>query len=199
MGGVNDNRRNRGLVLASGSPRRRRLLTEANYEMDVVNPDVDETRLDGEDAESYVRRVSRAKALVAGGGEAMSLGADTVVVLDEAILGKPTTAADAAVMLRSLSGRSHRVLTGWALMRRGELAAAGVGTTNVTFRDLSAGEIAEYIATGEPMDRAGAYAIQGGAGPFVASITGSFTNVVGLPMEAVTDALADLGCHPQDK
>ncbi len=181
------------LTLASGSPRRHRLLVEAGYPHEIVAPDVDETQHEGETAEAYVGRLSRAKALAVGDTDAFTLGADTVVVDDGVVLGKPRTPQEADDMLRSLSGGTHRVLTGWAVSRRGEIVASGIGTTEVSFRRLSQGEISGYIATGEPMDRAGAYAIQSGAGPFVASIVGSFTNVMGLPMEAVTAAFTELG------
>lgn len=185
------------LVLASGSPRRRRLLVEAGYDLKIVTPDVDEAQFPGEDAATYVGRVSRAKALSAAVEDAFTLGADTVVVDDGLVLGKPRTADEAVAMLRALSGGTHRVLTGWAISRRGEIAASGIGTTEVTFREISDSEIAAYVASGEPMDRAGAYAIQSGAGRFVERIDGSFTNVVGLPMEAIAKAFAALGILPE--
>ncbi len=186
------------LTLASGSPRRHLLLTEAGYLHDVVAPEVDETQLEGEAAETYVARVSSAKSLSAVGGDGFAIGADTIVVNAGLVLGKPRTRGEASLMLRSLSGGCHRVLTGWCISRRGEMVASGIGTTQVTFRDLSDSEIERYIATGEPMDRAGAYAIQGGARHFVASTVGSFTNVMGLPMEAMTKALAELGILPAE-
>lgn len=181
------------LILASTSPRRRQLLTEAGYSFDVHLVDVDETQLEGELPRAYVERVAADKAGTVDAPNAVGLGADTVVVNDGAVLGKPTDAAEAAEMLGALSGGTHQVLSGWACSRAGKILTSGVEATKVTFRSLAAAEIADYVATGEPLDRAGAYAIQGGAGAFVAAIEGSYTNVMGLPMEAVSAALADLG------
>ncbi len=184
------------LILASTSPRRRQLLAEAGYTFDVHLVDVDETQLDGESPRTYVLRVSADKARNIEAPDAVSLGADTVVVDGGVVLGKPADAAMAAEMLNALSDGTHEVLSGWACSRGGEIVASGVELTEVTFRALSAAEIAAYIATGEPLDRAGAYAIQGGAGGFVTAIAGSYTNVMGLPMEAVAHALTDLGISP---
>jgi septum formation protein len=184
------------LVLASTSPRRRQLLAEAGYIFDVYMVDVDETQFAGELPRAYVERVAADKARNVGAPNAVSLGADTVVVDGGAVLGKPADATMAEEMLNALSGGTHQVLSGWACSRGGEIVASGVELTEVTFRPLAAAEIAAYIATGEPMDRAGAYAIQGGAGGFVSAVEGSYTNVMGLPMEAVSAALADLGVKP---
>jgi septum formation protein len=184
------------LILASTSARRRQLLTAAGYRFDINPVYVDETQLDGESPRAYVARVAADKARDGGASDAVSLGADTVVVDDGAVLGKPADAIVAAEMLSALSGGTHDVLSGWACSRAGEILAWGLEVTEVTFRPLAADEIAAYIATGEPLDRAGAYAIQGGAGAFVAAIDGSYTNVMGLPMEAVSAALADLGIEP---
>ncbi len=184
------------LVLASTSARRRQLLSDAGYVFEVHLVDVDETQLDGEAPEIYVQRVASDKARDVGKPGIVSVGADTVVVTRGAVMGKPVNAAVAAEMLQALSAGTHQVMTGWACSVDELVVTAGVEITDVTFRTLSAGEIADYIATGEPMDRAGAYAIQGGAGPFVAAIDGSYTNVVGLPMEAVGRALTDLGIRP---
>lgn len=184
------------LILASTSARRHQLLTEAGYTFEVAPVEVDETRIDGESPRAYVARVAADKARRGGAPDALSLGADTVVVDRGTVLGKPADADIAAEMLGDLSGGTHQVLSGWACIRAGEIVASGVEVTEVTFRPLSGDEIAAYIATGEPLDRAGAYAIQGGAGAFVAAVDGSYTNVMGLPMEAVSAALTVLGVEP---
>jgi len=175
------------LVLASASPRRAELLRAAGIRFEVVTADVDERQHSGEDAESYVRRLAAAKATrvaAAHPGRAV-LGADTTVVVDGDVLGKPADAAEAATMLARLSGRSHLVLTGVCLIDPTGHADASVAFTTVEFRPLLADEIEGYVATGEPMDKAGAYAIQGGAGPFVTRIEGAHDNVVGLPVALI--------------
>ena len=175
------------LVLASASPRRAELLRAAGIRFEVVTADVDERQHSGEDAESYVRRLAAAKATrvaAAHPGRAV-LGADTTVVVDGDVLGKPADAAEAATMLARLSGRSHLVLTGVCLIDPTGHADASVAFTTVEFRPLLADEIEGYVATGEPMDKAGAYAIQGGAGPFVIRIEGAHDNVVGLPVALI--------------
>jgi septum formation protein len=175
------------LVLASASPRRAGLLRAAGIRFEVVTADIDERQLDGEDAETYVRRLAAAKAArVAGArsGRAV-LGADTTVVVDGEVLGKPRDTADAAAMLSRLSGRSHLVLTGVCLIDPAGHAETAVATTTVEFRPLTADDIARYVASGEPMDKAGAYAIQGGAGPFVTRVEGAYDNVVGLPVALI--------------
>jgi len=177
-------RRKRTLVLASGSPRRVELLRRAGIRCLVRPARVDETRLKGEKPAAYVLRLARAKAEAARRPGERALGADTVVVIGSRILGKPGDAADAARMLRLLSGRSHRVLTGICLAgpRR---SRAEVVETRVWCRRLSRAEIAAYVASGEPFDKAGAYAIQGLASKFVERIEGCYSNVVGLPIERV--------------
>ena len=175
------------LVLASASPRRAELLRAAGIRFEVVTADVDERQHSGEDAESYVRRLAAAKATrvaAAHPGRAV-LGADTTVVVDGDVLGKPADAAEAATMLARLSGRSHLVLTGVCLIDPTGHADASVAFTTVEFRPLLVDEIEGYVATGEPMDKAGAYAIQGGAGPFVTRIEGAHDNVVGLPVALI--------------
>ena len=175
------------LVLASASPRRAELLRAAGIPFEVVAADVDERQHAGEDAESYVRRLAGAKAVrVASAypGRAV-LGADTTVVVDGEVLGKPRDAAEAASMLRRLSGRNHEVLTGVCLIGRDGHAETAVASTTVEFRPLTPAEIEAYVASGEPMDKAGAYAIQGGAGPFVSRIDGDYDNVVGLPVALI--------------
>jgi septum formation protein len=182
------------LVLASASPRRRALLEEAGIAFDVAVVDVDESPLAGETPDAYVTRLARAKAL-AGRGQhpgAPVLGADTAVVVGTDILGKPRDDADAARMLERLSGRAHDVLTGVALVSdAGERVA--VDRTAVWFKPLSASDIAQYVATAEPRDKAGAYAIQGAGGRFIERIDGSFSNVVGLPMAVVLQLLRETG------
>lgn len=169
------------LVLASQSPRRSELLRSAGISFRVQVADVDETPLPGEPAVEYVRRLARAKALAVQGE--LVLGADTVVVVDGQILGKPVDREDAARMLRLLSGRSHQVITGICLA--GETVVVDHETTQVNFSSLSGKEISAYVGTGEPMDKAGAYAIQGFASCFVERIEGSYSNVVGLPVAMV--------------
>jgi nucleoside triphosphate pyrophosphatase len=202
------------LLLASASPRRAELLRAAHIEFDVVSADIDESVLPGESPQQHVWRLAEAKArtvLPRSGGRPV-LAADTVVVVDGAILGKPTDAGDARAMLRLLSGRSHDVVTGVCLMWTGNAKGEGgsgkgeegtgegeqntlrmgdrvaiseVVVTTVEFAPLSDAEIDWYIATGEPADKAGAYAIQGQASRFVTRIDGSYSNVVGLPIAVV--------------
>ena len=160
-------------MLASRSPRRADLLTRAGYEFEVAPADIDERRLDGEPPLAYVRRLAREKAAFVARGrpEAVVVGADTVVVIDDAILGKPADDADAAGMLRRLSGRAHEVLTGVAL-HSPHAQRCDVDTTRVTFRELTDEEIAWYVWSEEPVGKAGAYAIQGRASRFVTRIEG---------------------------
>jgi septum formation protein len=176
------------LVLASASPRRRELLKQVGFSFEVHPAHIPEEPRPGEEPVAYVTRLAREKAQavydVLGDPRAVVLGADTTVTLDEHILGKPDAAADAARMLRLLSGRTHRVITGVAVVSaEGTEAAAEV--TAVSFRTLSEEEIAAYVATGEPMDKAGAYAIQGRAARWIPRIEGCYFNVVGLPIARV--------------
>ena len=179
------------LVLVSRSPRRSELLKQAGIPFSVRPAAIDETPLADETPRRHVERLAREKALAveAGTGETV-LGADTVVVLDGRILGKPADAADAARMLESLSGRMHEVLTGVCL-RRGGRTEASCEVTRVWFAALTPEEVAAYVASGEPMDKAGAYAIQGLASKFISRIEGSYSNVVGLPVEWVYARLQD--------
>ena len=183
------------LVLASESPRRRRLLTEAGYAFDARAPAVDESVAPGTPpAQAAVElAVRKARAVQAPG--AVVLAADTLLDLDGAILGKPRDAEDARRILASLSGRDHWVVTGVCARWDGE-ERTGLAQTRVTFRALSPEEIEAYVATGEPLDKAGAYAIQGGAARFVAQVRGPTDNVVGLPMDVARALLADLGVLP---
>jgi len=182
------------LVLASASPRRRELLRAAGFACDVVDAAVDETALPHERPAQTVERLARAKAgaIAHQHAERPVIGGDTVVAIDDAVLGKPADADDAQRMLRALSGRPHAVFTGVALAWRGELTSA-VETTRVWFQPLSEAEIEWYLATGEPMGKAGAYAIQGLASRFIQRISGSYTNVVGLPIETVVRLLKAQG------
>ena len=194
------------LVLASGSPRRAELLRAAGYDFDVVVTDVDESIRPDEKPEIYVRRLAAEKSAAAvrngrGGGhggpegppyiQPIILGADTVVVVDGEILGKPRDEAHGEAMLRLLSGKRHMVVTGVSL-RQGAYELGRVEQTSVYFRALSADEVAWYVASGEGRDKAGAYAIQGLASRFIPRIEGSYSNVVGLPVAAVAELLTSL-------
>ena len=172
------------LYLASASPRRRELLTQLGYPFVVLTVHVPEELAPGESAVAYVQRLAQDKALAgwhACDGRLPVLGSDTIVVLDDTILEKPTDEADARRMLSALSGRTHQVMTAVALATQAGMQLHLV-TTQVTFRSLSATEIREYWHTGEPADKAGAYGIQGIAGKFVSRIEGSYSAVVGLPL-----------------
>ena len=181
------------LVLASASPRRKALLEAAGVVCTVIPADVDETPEPGETPSAHVRRLARAKALEVARSEphAVILGADTVVVIDGDILGKPVDAADARDMLRRLSGRVHQVYTGVALWRGDEIRDA-VDVTDVEMCALSDEQIDQYVASGEPAGKAGAYAIQGLASRFVTRINGSYSTVVGLPVALVCGWLDEL-------
>jgi septum formation protein len=191
------------LVLASASPRRSELLTQAGYRFRVHPAHISEDPLPGEDPIAYVTRLAREKAeavfreLTAGDSQELRrdaesqlavLGADTTVTLDNMILGKPADAAEAARMLRLLSGRTHCVMTGVAVVTTGGTEVAAE-VTAVRFLTLSDAEIADYVASGEPMDKAGAYAIQGRAARWIPRIEGCYFNVVGLPLALVSAML----------
>ena len=185
------------LILASASSRRQELLRNAGVEFEVRPSSISEEPYFNETAEAFVRRMAAAKALeVAVGWPAgtLVLGADTTVVVDGEILNKPADPEDAARMLRRLSGRSHRVLTGVCLVKApGTVEAQDVSDTRVWFRPLDEAEIRDYVASGEPLDKAGAYGIQGRASRFVTRIEGCYFNVVGLPLALVTALLEPLG------
>lgn len=174
------------LVLASASPRRAELLRLAGYGFTSAQADLDETPRPGEAADVYVRRLAeeKAAAIAARHPDAVVLGADTTVVVDGEILGKPADAAEAAAMLGRLQGRAHDVFTGVAVTGPGGLESA-VARTRVWFAAMTPDEIAEYVATGEPVDKAGAYGIQGQASRYVTRIDGSYPNVMGLPVDVV--------------
>ena len=176
------------LVLASASPRRVDILREAGYEFRQSPADIDESRLPGEAPQPYVLRLAEAKARAVWCDGTLTLGADTIVAVGDEVLGKPRDRAHARRMLRRLSDGSHAVMTGVAVFD-GRRCRVHCETTRVWFRSLSEREIGDYVATGEPLDKAGAYAIQMGAAGFVERIEGSFRNVVGLPLEAVATML----------
>jgi septum formation protein len=183
------------LILASASPRRAELLRAAGFEFDIVAVGVDETVRDGESPAAYVSRLAAEKsaraARVVGvaGDSAIVLGADTAVVVDGEILGKPVDDVDAAGMLRRLSGRRHEVLTGVSL-RRAATELGRVEISAVDFAPLTDEEIAWYVASGEGRDKAGAYAIQGLASRFIPRIEGSYSNIVGLPVACIHELIA---------
>ncbi len=181
------------LILASSSPQRFSLLVEAGFELEVRVPEVDESILVGESAESLVKRLAVEKLdAVVNDGEC-GVAADTVVAIDENILGKPGSSEIAFEMLQTLSGKTHKVITGVALSGPKGRQSLFV-STQVRWRELSKEEIITYIKTGEPLDKAGGYGIQGGGKDFVVSFEGSFDNIVGLPVKEVISCLNDLGC-----
>ncbi len=185
------------LILASGSPRRRELLRNAGFTFEVIPPEVAEDNPDNEAPAKLVERLALDKAEAVAGrfhrqDNVVVLGADTVVVVDSTLLGKPASPAEARQMLQRLSGRTHEVITGVALVEP-ETARRTVAheTTRVFFRPLEPQEMEDYVATGEPLDKAGAYAIQGGASRFVTRVEGCYFNVMGLPVALVDRLLRD--------
>ncbi len=198
-------RARRCLILASASPRRLELLRGAGLDPRVVVPRVDETVRPGEAPEARVARLAIEKVhaveldLAAQAQLAVVLGADTEVVLDGRPLGKPRDAVEAAAMLRALRGRVHEVLTGVHLLRRDEQrSATAVAVTRVRFRSFDDATLAAYVATGEPLDKAGAYGIQGHGASLVESVDGSWSNVVGLPVEQLPAWLERIGLRMED-
>ncbi len=181
-------------MLASASPRRSELLRNAGIAFEVDPADIHEEPLAGEAPIDYAQRLARdkAKTVFARHPEAVVLGADTVVVVDEHLLEKPSNADDAARMLRLLCGRTHQVITGVSLLAAG-FECTEAELTQVAFVRMSEQEIGEYVATGEPMDKAGAYGIQGMASRWVERIDGDYFNVVGLPVARVYRMLKDAG------
>jgi len=189
------------IILASASPRRTELMALAGIEFSVVPADINEEVLPGEKPSEHVMRLAREKAdaVAATTRGRFFIGADTVVVLDERIMGKPVDDAEAYRMLSALSGRSHEVITGFSVFDKvSGIHLTRCVVTEVTFKELSEGEIRAYIATGCPMDKAGAYAMQGGAVHFIRSICGSYTNVIGLPMTELYETLCQLGALDVD-
>ena len=182
------------IVLASQSPRRRQLLGQMGLEFTTQSPEIDEAAFQGRDARDLVQILSREKARWIAGQvdpETLVIGADTVVVRDGEILGKPKGEEEARAMLASLSGRTHQVCTGVTVCRWDKVLTQ-VEETQVTFRPLTDQEIRQYVATGEPMDKAGAYGIQGRACVFIRGIRGDYYNVVGLPVCALHQLLEQL-------
>ena len=183
------------IILASASPRRRELLTRIGLAFRIHSPDVDESIAPGTPPAQMVEELSRRKAdAVAAleGKEPLIIAADTVVALDDTVLGKPRNEDDAFSMLSALSGREHRVFTGVTVLR-GARAVTEHEATAVTFRELSPNEIRGYIATGEPMDKAGAYGIQGVGALLVSGIRGDYRNVMGLPVFRLGQILREFG------
>ena len=183
------------LVLASASPRRRELLSLFGLEFDVEPANIDETGRDAEAPEEYVLRVAREKALAIRERSAQRfvLGSDTAVVVDGESLGKPAGDEDARAMLERLSGRHHRVLSAVVLIAPDGRVSARLSETEIDFARPAAGWIERYIASGEPHDKAGAYGIQGAAGIWVRSLSGSYTGVVGLPLFETGELLRESG------
>lgn len=181
------------LILASASPRRRELLAQLGLEFTVVTADIDETPLTEEMHTDYTLRLAEAKAraVLMLHPEAIVVGADTTVAVDAQLLGKPVDAVDAARMLRLVSGRVHHVTTAVAVLTRDQTLSAAE-TTHVFFNPMHDDEITAYVATGEPMDKAGAYAIQGRAAQWIPRIEGDYSNVVGLPLARVANLLQQL-------
>ncbi len=181
------------MVLASQSPRRHELLRLIRVDHEVHPADVDETPRPGEAPPAYAERLAREKALaVARERDGIVIGADTIVVVDGEVLGKPRDESEAAAMLRRLSGRAHIVDTAVAVVRKGRVVS-GVEEVSVTFRSLGAAQIRRYIETGEPMDKAGAYGIQGYGATIVERIDGDFFAVMGLPLGLLVSLLGDVG------
>lgn len=185
------------LILASSSPRRAEVLHDAGISFTVLSSAVDETPVPGETPQQHVQRLADAKAeLVAARsvGPAIIIAADTVVVLDGQVLGKPRSTDEARRMLELFSGRTHSVVTGVSLLRLPEMERRQfIETTLVHFSRLSRDEVSQYLATEEPYDKAGAYAIQGRGGRYIPRIEGCYFNVVGLPLSHVVAALRELG------
>src|SRR5690606_10043853 len=184
------------LYLASASPRRRELLTQIGAPFKLLSVNIDETPRSGESPESYVQRLAREKALAGrallGSGAVAVLGADTTVVVDDRILGKPADRDEGLQMLEALSGREHRVMTAVALASR-DACEVRLVTSVVRFRTIAASEAAAYWASGEPSDKAGGYAIQGWGAVFVAELRGSYSGVVGLPLCETVRLLDEAG------
>jgi len=182
------------VILASSSPRRRELLTLVGIAHEVIPADIDETERRGEVPAEHAERLAREKgvAIAHRHPDALVIAADTIVVIDDRVLGKPRTADEAGLMLRTLRGRTHRVLTAVAVAR-GTRLVSGVEEVDVTFRDVSDADIAAYVATGEPMDKAGAYGIQGYGATIVRRIEGDYFAVMGLALGRMVELMRRLG------
>ncbi len=181
------------MVLASGSPRRSEIMTSVGWEFRKVVPDIDESLQNGESPEDYVQRLARSKAEIVAAENTYEivLGADTTVVIDDEIIGKPIDMDDARRMIRLLSGRWHEVLTGVAVVANGD-TRVGLQTTRVKFAELSPAEVDFLAEKGDPLDKAGAYAVQAQAALFIEGIEGDYWNVVGLPISLVYRLVQEL-------
>ena len=179
-------------MLASSSPQRRELLAALNLQFEVRSPDVDETRFPDETPGSYVERIARMKAIAVAGSDEIIVAADTTVVFEGKVMGKPGHPEEARSMLRRLQGARHEVLTGLAVSSLGETHTL-VDATEVEMMSMTDEEIAAYVAGGEPMDKAGAYALQGEGGVFVTGVHGSPSTVVGLPIHQLPRLLGRVG------
>lgn len=191
-------RANLSLILASASPRRRDLLEQIGVRFRVRAADIDESVLPGESPAEYTMRVARDKAravLASEGPELPVLGADTAVILDDRILGKPVSREDAARMLSLLSGRTHRVYSAVAMAVNGQAVQQRLNITSVTFAELDEAWIESYIDTGDPMDKAGAYGVQGRAAERISRIDGSFSGVMGLPLYETSELIEAVKCY----
>jgi septum formation protein len=184
------------VILASQSPRRRELLMLVGIAHEVRPADIDETYLVGEEPRAHAERLAREKAAVVArdAPEAIVIGSDTIVVVDGDVLGKPRSTAEAIAMLRRLSGRSHVVLTAVAVRWRG-MQQSDVVEVGVTFHPIGTEDIEAYVATGEPMDKAGAYGIQGYGATIVQRVDGDYFAVMGLPLQRLVRLMADMGIH----
>lgn len=178
------------IILASASPRRSELLKQVGVTFAVSVAEIDETRFENESPSVLVSRLSREKALAVSVSNEIVIAADTVVALGDNVLGKPQNSEDAVRMLQELSGKSHTVYTGFSVLQGNKLVT-DVVATEVVFRDLASEEIFRYVANGEPMDKAGAYGIQGEAAAFVSEIHGDYYNVVGLPLCRLISVLTE--------
>jgi len=189
------------VILASSSPQKRSLLNKLGLNFTAQPAEIDEKVLKNEDPEAYVRRMALAKAekVSAANKGALIIAHDMTIHLDHKILGKPTNNQEAVKILKTLSGKSHNVTGAIVLMKDGEALYQGVQTTLVQFKNLADSAIADYVATGEPLDKSAAYAIQGDGGTLVESIEGSYFNVVGIPLTILIRALEKQGLKVQDE
>ncbi len=187
-------------ILASSSRRRQELLRTAGFEFEIAEPNADEAVHAGERPEQTARRLALTKARIVAerfDPNSCVLAADTIVVIDDAVLGKPEDANEAVQMLMRLAGRTHRVITGYAAIVDGSVVESGVEVSRVRMRPVTRQDATAYAEGGEPLDKAGGYAVQGEGGRFVEHIDGSRSNVIGLPLEAVIPALRRLGVKPR--
>jgi len=189
------------IVLASQSPRRAHLMRMLGFEFEVVPADIDETYRSGESGAQHAERLAKEKAdaIASARPDAIVIGSDTVVVLDERVLGKPASQAEAVAMLMGLQGRTHQVATGIAVAVPGHGLAHGIEVVEVKFRSYDEAKAAEYVATGEPMDKAGAYGIQGFGAALVQWVRGDYFAVMGLPIQRMLQMLEELGWHYEFK